>query len=214
MLAEKPDLKFIPAQNIAHDEVIRAIVANRRGAARKRTALPDDDLMRVQQARKLHRHFFSATGRALDFSRFRYVGCHGDAHAAEKLNAFRDGIHKFHLLGEMLVEQQVKLIKRGTAHLPVRLLVEIPKRHRIRQQLIELFRHLQSDWFFEFQRKQKIYRAVLLDCRRSLVKSWLGAHLAAHAGKIRLFHKILLWVASPKTQRCETRYRSDGHSTR
>src|SRR5437588_6142691 len=84
MLAEKPDLKFIPAQNIAHDEVIRAIVANRRGAARKRTALPDDDLMRVQQARKLHRHFFSATGRGLDFSRFRYVGCHGDAHAAEK----------------------------------------------------------------------------------------------------------------------------------
>lgn len=48
MLAEKPDLLFIPSQSIAHDEVIRAIIAERQGAARERTAQPDYDLTRVQ----------------------------------------------------------------------------------------------------------------------------------------------------------------------
>ena len=107
VLAQKPDLKLISTQNIADHKIIGSIIADRRGTARERTALADNDLMRVEQARKLDRHLFSATRRPLDLSCLSHIGRHGDAHPAEELNALCNGIHKLHLLVKMLVKEQM-----------------------------------------------------------------------------------------------------------
>src|SRR6185437_13082104 len=56
---------------------------------------------------------------------FRDVGCHGEADAAEKLNALGNGVRQLHLFGEVLVEKQMELIKRRAGDLPVAFLVQI-----------------------------------------------------------------------------------------
>src|SRR5205807_9115351 len=53
------------------------------------------------------------------------------------------------LLVEMLVEQQMQLVKRRARNLPVRLLVQIAQRHCVCEQLIERGGHLKPHWLFK-----------------------------------------------------------------
>ena len=59
-------MQFIPAQDIAHNKIIRPIVAESRGAFGQSAALADDDLVGVQQPRELHRDLFASARRALN----------------------------------------------------------------------------------------------------------------------------------------------------
>lgn len=188
VLAQEPDLQFIRTENVADHKVIGAIVADRRSAARQRAALTNDDLMGIQQARELYRNFLSSAGWAFNLSGFGHIRSHGDAHPTEKLNTLGNIIHQFHLFAKMFIKQQVKLVKGGPSHLPVRFLVKVAERHGVREQLVQLCSHFQANWLFQLKRKQKIYRAVCLDLCRSLVKSRLGADFIAIRGSIISCH--------------------------
>src|ERR1700730_14242738 len=105
MLAEKPNLQLIQTQCVADREIVCTVVSDGGSPFRKSSAIPDDDLMRIQQARDLYRNLFPALGWPFDLRRLRHVVSHGDAEAAEQLNPFGDGIHKLRLLAEMLVKK-------------------------------------------------------------------------------------------------------------
>jgi len=50
MLAQQPYLQFIAAQHVADDHVVRAIVAQFRGASRERSTMLEDDLVSPKRA--------------------------------------------------------------------------------------------------------------------------------------------------------------------
>src|SRR5215469_7674250 len=80
----------------------------------------------------------------------------------------------------MFVEEQMELIKSWPGHLPMRLLVQISEGDGICEQLVQLFAHLQSDNFLEFQRLQVRHGSVRLDFRRALMEPRLGVDLLGH----------------------------------
>ena len=94
--------------------------------------------MRMQQPRNLHRHFVAAARRARNQRCLRHVVGHGDAHAAQRLDPLRDGVHEFALLIEVLVEEKMELVERRPADLPVVFLVQVPQRHGVGQELVEI----------------------------------------------------------------------------
>ena len=131
--------------------------------------------MGIEQTRKLYRHFFPAARWTLNLRGFRHIRRHGKAHSAEQLNPFRDGVHKLHLLVKMFVKQKMKLVEGRSSHLPMRFLVQIAEGHRVREQLIQLRRHFQSNRLFQFQWQQMVHGAVSLNFTCSLVQAWLRA---------------------------------------
>src|SRR5437868_3468272 len=134
MLAEKPDLQFVGAQNFADDEIVGSIVAQFHGTAGEFAGIANDNLVGIEQTRKLYRHFFPAARWTLNLRGFRHVRRHGKAHSAEQLNPFRDSVHKLHLLVKMFVKQKMKLVEGRSSHLPMRFLVQIAEGHRVREQ--------------------------------------------------------------------------------
>src|SRR5439155_5856559 len=66
----------------------------------------------------------------------RHVRCHSQTDTAQQLNSLGNGVHKFRLFGEVLIEQKMKLVKSRTCHLPVRLFVEVAKSDRVGKQLV------------------------------------------------------------------------------
>ena len=79
----------------------------------------DNDVMGIQQPRNLHGNFFAAARRALNTGDFSNISRHGQTHATEELNALSNGINQLNLLGKMLIEEQMKLIKSWSRNLPV-----------------------------------------------------------------------------------------------
>src|SRR5262249_44515812 len=139
------------------------------------------------------------------------------------LNSFGDRVNYFHLLAVMLIVKQMQLVEGRTSDLPMTLLVQVAKRHRVGKKLVQLFGHLQSHGFFEFQWQRVADRAVGLDFPSALVKAGLGADNPAHSC-IDLFlwhwhllsadiaplhssiqsvfpHEFLLFVAMPQPSR-------------
>ena len=88
---------------------------------------------------------------------------HGDTDSAQKLDSFRDRVDDFVLFFVVLIEQKMELVESGSGHLPMGLLVEIPKGHGVGQQLVELFGHFQPDGFFQLQRHHTGHRAKCLE---------------------------------------------------
>src|SRR5579862_604276 len=105
MLAEKPDLQFVGAQYIADYDIVGTLVAEFIGLFRQITAVADNYLMRVHQARDLHRNLFPTPGRTFDSSSLGHIGCHGNAQATKHLDALGYGINQFTLLPKMLVKK-------------------------------------------------------------------------------------------------------------
>jgi len=62
VLADKPDLQFIGAKNVADHQIVGASVFQLIGELGKFAAVPDDDLVRVEQAGNLYGHFFLPLG--------------------------------------------------------------------------------------------------------------------------------------------------------
>ena len=92
----------------------------------------------MKESGYLGRRGFPAHGRARDQSSFRDVGRHGEAHPAERLNPFRDGVHETALFFKVFVEKEMEGVERGPGDLPVVLFVEVAQRHGIGKELVQI----------------------------------------------------------------------------
>ena len=119
--------------------------------------------MRVQQTRQLHGNLFAALGRAWDASQLGDIGRHGNTDSTQELDSFRDRVDDLVLFFVVLVEQKMELIESRSRYLPMRLLVEIPKRDGVRQQLIEMLGHFQPYRLFQLDRQHTGHRAECLE---------------------------------------------------
>ncbi len=90
-------------QHFTDQQIVGAVVAQFESATRQLSGLADDYLVGFQQSRELDRNFLSPPRWTVDLGYLGNVGCHGDTHAAERLDPLCDGIHELHLLAEMLV---------------------------------------------------------------------------------------------------------------
>src|SRR6267142_302403 len=81
----------------------------------------------------------------------------------------------------------MELIKSWTRGLPVRLLVQVPKRHGVCKQSIELLCHFQSDRFFQVERQQVGHGSITLDFTGALPKARLCTDLVGVPFPILLF---------------------------
>jgi hypothetical protein len=142
VLGDEPDLQFVAADHVAHDQVVRPIVAAFGRTPRHRARFLQYDLVRVQQARDLHRHLLSTLGRTRNQRRLGDVVSHGHADATRQLDALGDLVDEVVLLAVVFVEQQVQLIEGWPRDLPVVFLVQIAQGHGIRQELVESFNAL------------------------------------------------------------------------
>ena len=70
---------------------------------------------------------------------------HGDADAGEQLDPFGNRVDEIVLLFEVLVEEKVQLIERGTRQLSMVPLVNVAKRDCVCQQLIQVLDALPAD---------------------------------------------------------------------
>src|SRR5262249_1162755 len=129
--------------------------------------------MPIEQPRDLNRNLFTSLRWTLNLCGLGDIMCHCNTHAAENLDAFCDGIDQFGLFLIMFVKQQVKLIKRRSGNLPVCFFVQIAKRHRICQQLVQLRADLFTYRSLKIERQSIGYRSIGLDLRRSLMKAGL-----------------------------------------
>ena len=88
-----------------------------------RAGFQQDQLVRFQQPRDLHRRFFASLRRPRQRGGLGHVGAMAMLDAAQHHDPLGDLVDQLRLLAGMLVEQQVQLIERRARHLPVVLLV-------------------------------------------------------------------------------------------
>jgi hypothetical protein len=74
------------------------------------------------------------------------------------------------------------MLRRWTSNLPVALLVQIAKCHRIREQLVQLFGHLQAYRLFQVEWQSMAHGSVGLNFSRTLMKTGLGVHATSSFG--------------------------------
>ena len=96
-------------------------------------------------ARDLHRHLFAAPGRTRDDRRLRHVGRHRERHAPERLDALGQRVDQLVLLLVVLVEEEMQRVERRPRDLPVMLLVEVPQRDRVGEDLVQVLDALPGD---------------------------------------------------------------------
>src|SRR5216684_3074585 len=136
VLAQEPGLQFVGAQHLAYNHVVCSDVSESCRTLSQLSAVANDDLVSVEQARKQDGDFLATARRAFDLGGLGDVMRHRNGKPSQQLDA----------LAEMLVEQKVELIERGARNLPVRLLVQVTQGYGIGEQLVELFGHFQTDW--------------------------------------------------------------------
>src|ERR1700751_4107885 len=136
MLTQEPRLQLVPAQNFADNQIVRAVVPEFAGTACQFANLSNDHLMRVQQPGKLYRDGLTPARWALDSRHLSNIVRHRDADAAAEVYPLGDGVDQFHLLVEVLVEEQMQLVERRPDDLPMRFLVQIAESHGVGQKLV------------------------------------------------------------------------------
>src|SRR3984957_873954 len=149
MLGEEPDLKLLGSNALADDQVVGAVIARVRSLLRHGVRFLEDEFMSFEQARDLHRGFFASARRPRDQGGFGDVVRHGDADAAQELNALGYGVHQFVLLAVVLVEQKMELVERVAGDLPVVLFVHVAQRDRIGEKLVQVFDAVGANLFIE-----------------------------------------------------------------
>jgi len=105
VLGKEPHLHLVGAQDVADIEVVGTVVPPFGGAERCVPGADQDVLVRLQQARHLHRYLFPAARRAFDLAHLGDVVRHGDRDTTQRLHAFRQLVDQIHLLRVVLIEQ-------------------------------------------------------------------------------------------------------------
>ena len=149
MVADEPGLEFVGAEDIAHREIIGAVVSDLVGGFGDLVALLHDDLVGFEEARDLDRDLFAAARRSGDLGDFGCIAAHGDGDAAEQLDAFGDGVDDFYLLVEVLIEKEMELVEGGAGYLSVMLLVHVAQDDGVSQELVEFLAHLRTNFGVE-----------------------------------------------------------------
>src|SRR5258706_3598422 len=138
VFGDEPYLTFVASDDPTDNQIVRAIISSFSRPACHRASLLQHDLVRVQQARDLDWHFLPPLRRPRNKRRLCDIVRHRNAHAAEQLNALGHSVDHLVLLVIVLIEEEMELIERGAGNLPVMFLVQVAKRHRVGQQLIEI----------------------------------------------------------------------------
>ena len=154
MLREEPDLLFVPADDVGHQKVVGPVVAGLRGQAGHGARLLEDDLVRVEQPRHLHRYFLPPLRRTGDDRRLGDVGRHREADPAEHLDPLGEHVDQFVLLLVVLVVEEVQLVEGRARDLPVVLLVHVAKGHRVGEKLLEIRRRSSAGAFGQGDRSR------------------------------------------------------------
>ena len=128
---------LVGANNVADQDIVCAVVAQVGRLPGQVACILEDQIMRFEQARNLHRDFFAIARRPLEAGHLGNVVGHRDAYPAQSLDPLGEQVDQLDLFAEMLIEEQMKLIKRGAANLPVRFLVKIPKADRVGEQEVQ-----------------------------------------------------------------------------
>ncbi len=149
VFGDKPNLKLVGADDFAHEEVVCAVVAGFGGLLGHRASFLQKNFVGFEETRDLDRNFFAATRRAGNDAGFSDVCGHGEAYAAEKLDALRDGVHEFVLLFVVLIKEKMKLVESVAGDLPMVLFVEIAEGDGVREYLIQVFDARSADVFVE-----------------------------------------------------------------
>ncbi len=94
--------------------------------------------MPMEESGDLYRHLLSSPWETGNDRRLCHIVCHRETDSTERLNSFRHGVYEFALFLVMFVVEQMELVKRRAGHLPVMLLVHVPKRYRICEELVKI----------------------------------------------------------------------------
>src|SRR5262249_27733164 len=145
VLTDEPALQLVGADQLAHDQIVGAIIARFGGSTRQRPRFPEYELMRLNEAPQLRRHALAAARCARNAGLLGNILRERERHAAQSLNALRDRIHDFDLFAVVLVEQQMQLVEGRPGGLPMRFLIEVTHGHGVRQHTVERPHALMAD---------------------------------------------------------------------
>ena len=112
MLGEEPDLQLVAAQDVAHEQVVRAPVLGLLGRLDRLADLRDEVSWASQSPVDHDRDLFGAVGRARDRRQLGRVARVADGDAAEALDPLGEGVDDLVLLLGVLVEEQMELVER------------------------------------------------------------------------------------------------------
>ena len=104
MFRQKPDLHLMRAQDVTDQKIIRSIIAGRRRLPGRLPHFFDDDFVRFQQPRELHRHLFTPPRPTFDTSHLSHIMRHGHTDATKGLNPFSKRIDEGALLPVMFIK--------------------------------------------------------------------------------------------------------------
>src|SRR3954452_21100312 len=137
VLGEEPDLQLVPAQDVAHQQVVRAPVLRFVGRVDRVARLADDRLVPAEQARDHRRDLLGPVRRALDLRQLGGVARVANRDPAERLDTLGEQVDQLELLLGVLVEQQMQLVEGGAGDEPGVLLVERVQDRRVGEDLVE-----------------------------------------------------------------------------
>ena len=137
VLRDEPDLQLVAAQDVAHQQVVRAPVGVLLGLVDRVADLLEDGLVGVERPMDHRRDVLGAVGRAIDRRQLGGVARVTDGDPAEALDPLGEQVDDLGLLLGVLVEQQVELVEGRPGDEPVVLLVERVEDHRVGEDLVE-----------------------------------------------------------------------------
>src|SRR5258707_15781985 len=108
MLGEEPDLQFIQADQVAHDQVICPIVAAVGSLPRHGSRFLQYDLVSFQEAGNLHGQLLTPSGWTWDQCGLRDIRLDREANATQQLKHLGYGVNHFILFTMVLVKQQME----------------------------------------------------------------------------------------------------------
>src|SRR5207245_3873593 len=92
MLGSEPDLQLVRPNDLAHEEVVGAVITRLCRLPRHRPRLLQDDFVGMEQSGDLRGSLLPASRRPRDQRHLGHVVGHGNAHAAKRLDPLRDGV--------------------------------------------------------------------------------------------------------------------------
>jgi hypothetical protein len=132
-----PHVRFVRAQDLAHEKIVRPFVVAFLALLDAVSNASERRFVSVEKTLQHRGHVLRTVRRPWNVGQFGNVARIADGDSAEFRNSLRHRIREFQLLVRVLVEQEVKLIKRRAAHQPMVLLIKRVEDLRIRENAVE-----------------------------------------------------------------------------